>query len=105
MTSLGALLRDAGIDATLTDDAEALKVSTVELDSRRCVPGSVFVCMPGTSTTGEAFVSEALDRGAICVVASTPVDAPVVVRVERASLRGALGVVRAPVSVPIVLDE
>jgi UDP-N-acetylmuramoyl-L-alanyl-D-glutamate--2,6-diaminopimelate ligase len=84
------LLRDAGIDATLTDDAEALKVSTVELDSRRCVPGSVFVCMPGTSTTGEAFVSEALDRGAICVVASTPVDAPVVVRVERASLRGAL---------------
>ncbi len=90
MTSLGALLRDAGIDTELSGIAEELVVSTVELDSRRCSPGSVFVCMPGTSTTGEAFVSEALERGAICVVASTPVDAPVTVRVERSALRGVL---------------
>jgi UDP-N-acetylmuramoyl-L-alanyl-D-glutamate--2,6-diaminopimelate ligase len=84
------LLRDAGIDTELSGIAEKLVVSTVELDSRRCSPGSVFVCMPGTSTTGEAFVSEALERGAICVVASTPVDAPVTVRVERSALRGVL---------------
>jgi UDP-N-acetylmuramoyl-L-alanyl-D-glutamate--2,6-diaminopimelate ligase len=90
VTTLGALLRDAGVDALLPDGAAELAVSTVELDSRRCVPGSVFVCVPGTATTGEAFVSEALDRGAICVVASNPVDAPVSVRVDHASLRGTL---------------
>lgn len=90
MTSLGALLRDAGIEVVLAERAQDLTVSTVELDSRKCVPGSLFVCMPGTSTTGEAFVSEALDRGAVCVLSSTPVDAPMVVRVERTSLRGAL---------------
>jgi UDP-N-acetylmuramoyl-L-alanyl-D-glutamate--2,6-diaminopimelate ligase len=90
VTSLGALLHDAGIDATLSGDAAALAVSTVELDSRRCSPGSVFVCMPGTATTGEVFIGDALDRGAVCVVASTPVSAPVSVRVERSALRGVL---------------
>jgi len=90
VTSLGALLRDAGIDIELSDDAGALDVSTVELDSRRCVPGSVFVCMPGTATTGEVFVSDALEHGAICVVASSPVNAPVSVRVDRSALRGVL---------------
>jgi UDP-N-acetylmuramoyl-L-alanyl-D-glutamate--2,6-diaminopimelate ligase len=90
VTTLGALLRDAGVDAALPSEAAALVVSTVELDSRRCVPGSVFVCVPGTTTTGAAFVSEALDRGAVCVVASTPVDAPVSVRVDPSSLRGVL---------------
>jgi UDP-N-acetylmuramoyl-L-alanyl-D-glutamate--2,6-diaminopimelate ligase len=90
VTSLGALLRDAGIEATLSRSAAALGVSTVELDSRRCSPGSVFVCMPGTATTGEVFVTDALDRGAVCVVASTPVSAPVSVRVERSTLRGVL---------------
>jgi UDP-N-acetylmuramoyl-L-alanyl-D-glutamate--2,6-diaminopimelate ligase len=90
VTSLGALLRDVGIDSELADEADELTVSTVELDSRRCSRGSVFVCVPGTTTTGEAFVSDALARGAICVVASTPVDAPVSVLVERSSLRGVL---------------
>ena len=98
MTSLGALLADAGLAAGLSEDAAGLQVSTVELDSRRCSAGSVFVCMPGTTTTGTAFVDEALRRGAVCVVAAPPVPAaPVVVQVAPDELRGALAALSSAV--------
>jgi UDP-N-acetylmuramoyl-L-alanyl-D-glutamate--2,6-diaminopimelate ligase len=91
VTRLGALLADAGIDATLPADAKAIEVSTVELDSRLCVPGSLFVCMQGATTSGEAFIGDAVDRGAVCIVASTPVHAAAVsVLVPESSLRPVL---------------
>jgi UDP-N-acetylmuramoyl-L-alanyl-D-glutamate--2,6-diaminopimelate ligase len=97
VTTLGALLADAGLDAPLPEGATDLRVSTVELDSRRCGIGSVFVCLPGSTTTGEAFVGDALRRGAVCVVAATEVAAPVVVRVAADSLRGALAALSSAV--------
>ena len=91
MTTLGALLAAAGIDAPIPADASGITVSTVELDSRKCMAGSVFVCMDGTTTSGTAFVDDAISRGAVCVVAATPVpNAPVVVTVEPDTMRGAL---------------
>jgi UDP-N-acetylmuramoyl-L-alanyl-D-glutamate--2,6-diaminopimelate ligase len=91
LTTLGALLADAGVDAPLSGDAASLVVSAVQLDSRRCEPGSVFVCMPGTAASGEAFVDDAVQRGAVCVVAATPVHASaVVVQVVPSALRTTL---------------
>jgi UDP-N-acetylmuramoyl-L-alanyl-D-glutamate--2,6-diaminopimelate ligase len=91
LTTLGALLADAGLDAPIPADSADLVVSTVELDSRRCTPGSVFVCMPGTASTGTAYVDDAVRRGAVCVVAASPVrSASVVVRVEASALRRTL---------------
>jgi UDP-N-acetylmuramoyl-L-alanyl-D-glutamate--2,6-diaminopimelate ligase len=98
VTSLGELLSDAGLVADLPDDARALSVSTVELDSRRCTPGSVFVCMPGTTTTGEAFVDDAVARGAVCVVASSSVHgAPTSVTVAPSALRSVLATLSSAV--------
>jgi UDP-N-acetylmuramoyl-L-alanyl-D-glutamate--2,6-diaminopimelate ligase len=97
VTTLGALLEDAGLTATLPGPARDQDVSTVELDSRCCVPGSVFVCLPGTATTGEAFVGEALSRGAVCVVAASSVSAPVVVHVVPTELRRALSALSSAV--------
>jgi UDP-N-acetylmuramoyl-L-alanyl-D-glutamate--2,6-diaminopimelate ligase len=91
VTTLGALLAEAGVDATLPADARALEISTVELDSRQCTEGSVFVCLQGTTTSGEAFVGDAIARGAVCIVANAPVpEAPVSVTVPSSSLRTVL---------------
>jgi UDP-N-acetylmuramoyl-L-alanyl-D-glutamate--2,6-diaminopimelate ligase len=91
LTTLGALLGDAGLPAPEPADAAALLVSSVELDSRQCAPGSVFVCMPGTTSNGTAFAADAVRRGAICVVAAPPVPAvPTIVRIQPDRLRGAL---------------
>jgi UDP-N-acetylmuramoyl-L-alanyl-D-glutamate--2,6-diaminopimelate ligase len=98
MTSLGSLLDAAGVDAALGDAQRALRVTTVELDSRRCVPGSVFVCMTGTTTTGTAFVADAVARGAICVVGPTPSpEAPVSVTVAESAMRGTLAALSSAV--------
>ena len=97
MTTLGALLADAGLPAPQPAAAADLVVSTVELDSRRCTTGSVFVCMPGTTTSGEAYVADAVRRGAVCVVASTSVSAPAIVRVDPGQLRGALAALSSAV--------
>jgi UDP-N-acetylmuramoyl-L-alanyl-D-glutamate--2,6-diaminopimelate ligase len=98
LTTLGALLADAGLDASLDADAAGLGVSTVELDSRRCTPGSVFVCLPGTATNGEVYVDDAVRRGAVCVVAASPVrSTAVVVRVAPTALRAALAALSSAV--------
>ncbi|MGB8197496.1 MAG: UDP-N-acetylmuramoyl-L-alanyl-D-glutamate--2,6-diaminopimelate ligase [Acidimicrobiales bacterium] len=74
---LGDILDDFTLDVA----TGGLEITHVDIDSRECVPGSLFFAMPGTSTDGARFASDAVERGALCVVASTPLDvtAPVVV--------------------------
>jgi len=45
------------------------QVSAIVSDSRRVVPGSVFVAVQGTATNGHDFISRAMDRGCLAVVA------------------------------------
>jgi UDP-N-acetylmuramoyl-L-alanyl-D-glutamate--2,6-diaminopimelate ligase len=56
-------------DATLDDLARHAGVSAVVYDSRRVVPGSVFVALRGLKADAVEFVPQAVDRGAILVVA------------------------------------
>jgi UDP-N-acetylmuramoyl-L-alanyl-D-glutamate--2,6-diaminopimelate ligase len=74
---LGDILDDLTLDVA----TGGLEITHVDIDSRECVPGSLFFAMTGSSATGVTFASDAVRRGALCVVASTPVDvaAPVVV--------------------------
>ena len=60
-------------------------VTSVETDSRRCTPGSLFFAMSGRTTSGERFVEQALAQGAVAVVATTPMtlSVPVVVVDEK----------------------
>jgi len=52
-----------------------LEITHVDIDSRDCVPGSLFFfALPGSSTNGVNFAADAVRRGALCVVASTRVD-------------------------------
>ena len=69
---LGDILDDFTLDVA----TGGLEITHVNIDSRECVPGSLFFAMPGTSTNGAKFAADAVHRGALCVVASAPIDVP-----------------------------
>lgn len=62
---------DEIIEATgaqlLTRGSTGLKVDAFAVDSRKVVPGSLFVAMAGDCVDGNDFVSDAIDAGASCV--------------------------------------
>jgi len=64
----------------------ALEISRVESDSRACQPGTLFFAMPGSVTDGRQHLADAIARGAIAVVSSTPLTTtvPVIVLPEEA---------------------
>jgi UDP-N-acetylmuramoyl-L-alanyl-D-glutamate--2,6-diaminopimelate ligase len=66
---LGDILDDLTLDVA----TGSLEITHVDIDSRECVPGSLFFAMPGASTNGARFATDAVGRGALCVVASDPV--------------------------------
>ncbi len=74
---LGDILDDLTLDVA----TGGLEITHVDIDSRECVPGSLFFAMPGASTNGANFAADAVSRGALCVVAGARVEvaAPVVV--------------------------
>lgn len=45
------------------------EVEAIHFDSRKVVPGSVFVAVKGKTTDGHKFIDIAIDRGALCVIA------------------------------------
>jgi UDP-N-acetylmuramoyl-L-alanyl-D-glutamate--2,6-diaminopimelate ligase len=51
-------------------------ISAIHFDSRKVVPGSVFVAVEGRATDGHQFIDMAVDRGAVCVIAQSPVTVP-----------------------------
>ena len=74
-------LRDLLPSLVLDAATGAIVASRVVIDSRTCAPGDLFVALSGTTTDGTAFVSEAVARGAVAVVATRFVDATVPVLV------------------------
>lgn len=50
------------------------EISAVVCDSRRCVPGALFVALAGHREDGAAYVSDALARGAAAVIAANPLE-------------------------------
>ena len=51
-------------------------VSSVEYDSRRVKPGSLFVAMHGESSDGNKFIDQAIAAGAVAVVTDSAVEKP-----------------------------
>ena len=69
--SLSSLLREAGIAPLAVTGADAT-IRSLAVDSRKVAPGALFFALPGERTSGEAFVPEALARGATAVLAPSP---------------------------------
>ena len=49
-------------------------VSGISLDSRKVRPGDLFVALPGETSDGRCFVQDAIENGALAVVAPTPLE-------------------------------
>ncbi|MDQ1486383.1 MAG: UDP-N-acetylmuramoyl-tripeptide--D-alanyl-D-alanine ligase [Actinomycetota bacterium] len=60
-------------------DGQALVTGPVVADSRRVVPGALFVAVSGARVDGHEFATAALADGAVAVLASRPVGVPAVV--------------------------
>ena len=65
---LGDLAAAAGID--LPDAARATDIRGITADSRTAGRGFVFAALSGTAADGARFVSDAVGRGAVAVVAA-----------------------------------
>ena len=59
-------------------------------DSRQVTPGGMFAALPGARADGYDFAAQALAAGAVCVLASRPVDGPAIVVPDVTAALGAL---------------
>ena len=97
MESLEMLLE--GIDyEVISGSVEGCEVSTVVCDTRKLVPGCLFVCISGTNFDGHEFAEEAVNAGAKVLVTQKdiliPADRDVTV-IKTGSTRLALAYISA----------
>jgi UDP-N-acetylmuramoyl-L-alanyl-D-glutamate--2,6-diaminopimelate ligase len=69
--ALGELAAAAGIDG-VAPEAAGVPVRRIATDSRDVGPGALFVALPGTRTDGHAYADEAVESGAVAMVAEAP---------------------------------
>ena len=105
MISLGQLARELGADTVGPGDpsrrqdrspAASITVRDVEHDSRLVGPGSLFACVPGETHDGHRFAGDAVDAGAVGLLAERPMPGGVPCLVVE-SVRAALGPAAAAV--------
>jgi UDP-N-acetylmuramoyl-L-alanyl-D-glutamate--2,6-diaminopimelate ligase len=65
-------LRDLAADAPPAGINPNASISAIAYDSRRVVPGAVFVALKGLRADGGAFAEQAAQRGAIAIVSESP---------------------------------
>jgi len=68
---LAVLLR--ALDAYQIDHARDADIAAITADSRRVIPGALFVAIPGINVDGARFIPDALARGAIAIVTESPI--------------------------------
>ena len=68
---LSELLRKTRV--RIPSELSQVEISSIDDDSRKIVPGSLFVAVKGFETDGHIFVEQAMERGAAAVLAEHPV--------------------------------
>ena len=74
-TRLGDLL--AGLNGVHLSGDPRTRITSVTSDSRAVTPGALFVALPGRTRDGHRFLTDALARGAVALLAERDWDAPV----------------------------
>lgn len=95
-SKLRALLE--GVEARVNRIADDLEVTQVACDSRKVRPGSLFFALHGAKTDGNAFIHDALARGAVAIAseeAPPPGWSPSIAWIEVREARRALALVSA----------
>ena len=71
------------------------EVTDVVYDSRKAVPGCVFVCIKGSAADGHQYAAAAAQKGAVAIVAQEPVEVPGVPVILTEDTKAALAVLSA----------
>jgi UDP-N-acetylmuramoyl-L-alanyl-D-glutamate--2,6-diaminopimelate ligase len=61
-----------GVETTLPAGASSLEIRQVACDSRKVQPGALFFALQGAKADGNAFIQEAIKRGAVAIVSEEP---------------------------------
>ncbi|MBT6093391.1 MAG: UDP-N-acetylmuramoyl-L-alanyl-D-glutamate--2,6-diaminopimelate ligase [Rhodospirillaceae bacterium] len=69
MLRLAEVLKGNGYLVTAAAATNELNITGITCDSRRVEPGYLFAAIPGTQTDGRRFISNAIERGAVAVLA------------------------------------
>ena len=71
------------LEYSVVQGSDQIDVTELVIDSRKVVPGSVFVCISGAVSDGHRFVEDVTGKGAAAVVAEKDVEVPAGVSVIR----------------------
>lgn len=71
------------IEYSVVQGSDSIEITELTNDSRKVVPGSVFVCISGAVVDGHDFIPEVTEKGAIALIAEKDVTAPPEVTVIR----------------------
>ncbi len=69
---IAEILEDAVLTESLPDDLARIEVASLEYDSRRATPGSLFFAFLGERFDARQFASQAIAGGAVAVVCEAP---------------------------------
>lgn len=72
-----------GIDYELIKGDLYQEVSGISYDSRTVRPGSLFICIKGFKTDGHIYIEQAINNGAVAILAQDEVDIPLPVTIIR----------------------
>ena len=73
------------LDYKVVAGSDNIEITELVNDSRKVVPGSVFVCISGAVSDGHAYVQQVAEKGAAAVIVEKDVEAPeglTVIKVE-----------------------
>ena len=70
--TLNELLTGVRLKSPLPPNLAATEIHSLDYDSRRVEPGSLFFAFPGARADGRAFAQSALERGALAVASELP---------------------------------
>jgi len=56
--------------SAVTEKYQSLRILSVDCDSRKVKPGSLFIALQGTKENGARYIQQAIERGASCVIKS-----------------------------------
>lgn len=64
------------LDYTVVQGSTEIEVTELAYDSRKVMPGCLFVCIKGTAVDGHTFVQEVAEHGAAAILVQEDVEAP-----------------------------
>lgn len=85
MKKLSDIIKNIEYTITNPSDIQNIEISSLAFDSRDVTAGSLFFALPGTHTTGNVFIPQAIKNGAVAVIYQDDFDEEILNQVQNDS--------------------